>query len=100
MLYHPLSEAQHEKSLFMFHTCSKHNTENLPIPSWCTQTQASDNEGRENFPLCQACESALFDCVSVVSRTENAHQRKFLMLLTADYQKQIFSCAFYSSIVV
>lgn len=65
-----------------------------------TSAQPEDDDERI-FPLCQACESGLFDCVSAVfARTENAHQLKFLMLLTADYQKQIFSRAFYSSIVV
>lgn len=93
MFYHPLSEAQHKKSLSCFHTCScsrRYNTENFPqflhgahehkqVPC-----RIDENKDERIFLLCQTCESdGRFNCVSAIfSRTENAHQRNFLMLLT------------------
>lgn len=78
------------------------NTENFPNSFMVhTNTDAPTSSGfrRENFlPLCQACELVrrCSELAAIFSRTENAHQRKFLMLLTI--KSKYLVRAFYSSL--
>lgn len=102
--------AHRKKRGISFPTCYRHTygvkkekqTQKIfPIPSWCTPTpthrQARAFDER-TLPLCQACELVrrCSELAAIFSRTENAHQRKFLMLLTI--KSKYLVRAFYSSL--